>query len=736
MNQPDLLSALNSPQRSAITAPDGPVLVLAGPGSGKTRVLTHRIAWLVTQRAVPAWKILAVTFTNKAAKEMRSRVERLIDSPLAAPGSGQLWIGTFHAICARILRRETLHLPITADYVIYDTDDQRALMRDVIANGLNLDVKKNRPEAILNAISTAKNEAITPDRYPTSTYKEEITRRAYEMYQQRLIASNAVDFDDLLLHTVTLFQNQPGVLGKYANQFDHVLVDEFQDTNAVQYTLIKQLVSLRRNLFCVGDEDQSIYRWRGADFRNVLRLREDYPDLTTVLLEQNYRSTQTILDAATAVINRNTQRTPKRLFTEQSAGELITINESHNEVFEASFVVDTIAGLIATGEVEPGQCAVMYRTNAQSRVLEDSFVRANLPYRLVGATRFYGRKEIKDLLAYLRILHNPDDSVSLRRVINTPTRGIGDKTVDTLSAWADQMEVSMFTALGHLAAGDASPLSGRARTSLLEFYQRWTGWRTLLEATPLADVLKALIEQTGFEQFVRDGTEEGEDRWANVMELFNLLAEYEELPLSTFLEEIALVSDVDSLTEEVNAPTLLTLHAAKGLEFDVVFITGLEEEILPHSRAKDDPEEMAEERRLLYVGITRARKRLYLLYAFQRTQWGRTELNYPSRFLEDIPESLITGRRARKSSFTPRSEPLAWSLSKADGPPRIPQADRPVQPGERFKVGQKVFHSKFGIGMVIASRASGDDEEVSVVFEDSGLKKLMASFAHLVRVEE
>jgi DNA helicase-2/ATP-dependent DNA helicase PcrA len=722
---PDILAGLNQAQRSAVTAPDGPALILAGPGSGKTRVLTHRIAWLVGQRGLPPWKIVAVTFTNKAAKEMRARVERLFAGDLQG-----LRMGTFHAICAGMLRREADHLPITADYVIYDTDDQRALMKEVITGDLKLDDKLYRPDSILSRVSQAKNDLFTPDTFRPTTYREEVVKRAYESYQRRLIQSNAVDFDDLLLMAVRLFEDQPEVLARYQHTYDHVLVDEFQDTNTAQYRLVKLLASPRDNLFCVGDEDQSIYRWRGADFRNVLRLREDYPQLNVILLEQNYRSTQTILDAAVAVIDKNTQRTRKALFTEQSAGPDIVVFEANNETYEAQFVVDTIAGLVAQSEVEPGEVAVMYRMNSQSRVLEDAFVRANLPYRLVGGTRFYSRREIKDLLAYLRLIHNPDDGISLLRVINVPPRGIGGKTLDTLAAWAGELGTSPYGALQKLADGStAGPFSGRARNALMDFAIKLNAWRAAKDGMSIGDVLRRVIEDTGYEVYAHDNTEEGEDRWANILELINVAAEFEELPLGTFLEEVSLVSDIDTLPEGVNAPTLLTLHAAKGLEFDAVFMVGLEENLLPHSRSMSEPDEMAEERRLMYVGMTRARKRLYLLHAFQRTQWGQSELNPPSRFLDDIPKELTLASSRVGGLGSAYRQSTSWG-----GPPKI-SAPKPARPVGQFKSGQKVFHAKFGSGLVIESRLSGEDEEVSVVFDKSGLKRLLASFANLKIVE-
>jgi DNA helicase-2/ATP-dependent DNA helicase PcrA len=724
-----ILDGLNDAQRSAVTAPDGPVLVLAGPGSGKTRVLTRRIAWLIQERGVPPWRILAVTFTNKAAREMRQRVEGLLGEDLKG-----LSLGTFHATCARLLRREADFLPLTREYVIYDTADQRALIKDVIVGDLNLDEKRVQPNRVLSAISALKDEMITPEAYQPQVYRDEVVKRVYARYQERLLLNNAVDFDDLLMRTALLFEEQPEVLARYQRNTGHVLIDEFQDTNLVQYRLARQLSGGEDNLFCVGDEDQSIYRWRGADYRNVMRLREDYPTLHTVLLERNYRSTQLILDAAQAVIDKNAQRTPKNLVTDREGGPEIVLFEAFDEEEEARFVVDTIATLVATENIEPGECAVMYRTNAQSRAVEEAFIRAGLPYRLVGATRFYTRREIKDLIAYLRVIHNPEDGVSLLRVINTPPRGIGSKTLDTLVTWAGQHDLTLAGVLAALAADpDAIPLGGRARGALAGFAGMLEGWRDVRDKLPLGDLIRLVLDEVGYRDYVDDGTEQGADRWANVMELVNVAAEYPaDEPLSTFLEEVALVSDVDNLTEEVNAPTLLTLHAAKGLEYDVVFMVGLEDDMLPHARSLDDPEQMAEERRLMYVGMTRARQRLYLTYAFQRLIWGSTEVKMRSRFVDDIPVDLVLSARPDGSAYR---RATTWGRPSGRTPPKITRTGDSAPPAQQFKAGQRVLHAKFGEGIVIESRPSGADEEVSVAFEEAGLKRLIASFANLTLLD-
>ncbi len=703
-----LLKDLNSQQRAAVAASDGPVLVLAGPGSGKTRVLTHRVAWLVLERAVPPHRIVAVTFTNKAAREMRHRLEGL----LGHGRTGVLTLGTFHALCARILRREGPTIGIPRDYVIFDADDQRAVVRQVLRD-LNIDDKQYRPPAVHAAISRAKNELIPPEAYQPDSYFGEIVRRVYEQYQQRLRASNGLDFDDLLMETVRLFREHPEVLARYQERYLHILVDEFQDTNMAQYILLRQLAARHRNLFVVADEDQSIYRWRGADYRNIARLREDYPDLATYLLEQNYRSTQTILDVAHAVIRHNPGRTEKRLFTHRGRGVKVIVHEAYDPEDEAQFVVDTIAELVLRGEARPGDCAVMYRTNAQSRALEDAFIRAGLPYRLVGATRFYARREIKDLIAFLRVVHNPADSASLSRIIGVPPRGIGKRTVVALEEAARAQGAPLWWAVEAAATGaEGVPIAGRARAAVAAFHQMVQGWIEARESLTVLQLMDRVIAETGYEAYLRDGTEEGEDRWNNVQELRSVAAEYADLSLSDFLADVALVSDVDNLPEEVDAPTLLTLHSAKGLEFPVVFITGLEDGLLPHSRSWEDPEGLAEERRLLYVGITRAKDRLYLTYAFRRARYGAYEPNVPSRFLEDIPSHLIEGVRVRTR---PAEREIALEV--------VPTAAVP-----RFAAGDRVVHRVFGEGVVLESRPDGDDEQVTVAFEEVGLKRVMGSY--------
>ncbi len=721
----DFLDKLNPQQKSAVTAGAGPVLVVAGPGSGKTRVLTQRIAYLIAVEGVRPWQILAVTFTNKAAREMAERVKRLLPDQ-AIEG---IMLGTFHSICARMLRREADYLPIQSNFVIFDTDDQERIVKSVIRE-MNINEKLYRPASVLGAISRAKNELIGPDDFPAQTYRDEIVKRVYVEYQKRLIASNAVDFDDILLYTARLLEEQPSVRDKYAQRFRHVLVDEFQDTNLAQYALVKQLASFHRNIFCVGDPDQSIYAWRGADWRNVQRFDQDFPDAQTILLEQNYRSRQTILDAAMGVIDRAQNRRKKKLFSDRGAGEKIFFYEAPDDYAEAAFVVDAIAQMVASRQFEPGECAVMYRTNAMSRLIEEAFLQARLPYRLVGAQRFYGRREVKDMIAFMRLIHNPADEASLDRVINIPPRGIGDKTLTTLHMIARQNNTQPGHVLLDLARGAESPywksFAGRAAISLADFGGLLANWRTAALSLNTAELFDRVIKDLNFKEYIDDQSEEGEDRWENVLELKRLAEEYALRSMDEFLENIALVSDQDTI-KEGNVPTLLTLHAAKGLEYSVVFIVGLDDGILPHSRSFDQPESMEEERRLFYVGITRAKDKLYLIRAIQRGGRGAAEETYPSRFLDDVPADLLVGKTRTGRSIRGRLPDTQWSL------PTRPHA-APIMES-KYRAGTHVRHAVWGEGIVIDSRIQDDDEIVDVVFESVGIKRLAASLANLIVIK-
>jgi DNA helicase-2/ATP-dependent DNA helicase PcrA len=732
----DFLTKLNPQQRKAVTAPDGAVLVVAGPGSGKTRVLTQRIAYLIASEGIRPWQILAVTFTNKAAKEMDQRVKVMLNEQ-ATEG---MMLGTFHSICARILRREADHLPFESNFVIFDSDDQERIVKSIIKE-LNLNDKLYRAPSIHAAISRAKNELIGPDDYLINTYRDEVVKRVYIEYQKRLIASNAVDFDDLLVYTAQLLEGNPAVRDKYAQKFRHVLVDEFQDTNLAQYALIKQLSSHYKNIFCVGDPDQSVYGWRGADYRNIQRFEQDFPDSQVVLLEQSYRSHQNILDTATSVIDRSSNRHKKRLFSDRGAGEKIFLHEAYNDYDEAAFVVDTIAQLVQSKQFEPGECAVMYRTNAMSRLIEEAFLQARLPYRLVGAQRFYGRREVKDVISFLRLVHNPSDEAALGRIINVPPRGIGEKTLTTLHLIARQNETTPGAVLLDLGRGSESPFyksfTGRAALPLADFGGMFANWRALASIATIPELFDRILKDINYkEHVVEDESEESKDRWENVQELKRLAMEYSTRTMDEFLENIALVADQDTITD-ANAPTLLTLHAAKGLEFGAVFIVGLDDGIMPHSRSFDDPAQMEEERRLFYVGITRAKDKLYLLRALQRGGRGMSETTDASRFLEDIPANLLVGKTRTgrpTSSFsssqsfyrTPGPSESRWTVTP---PPRsVPVANLV---SSKFNSGDRVNHPSWGEGMVLESKIQDNDEIVVIEFKSVGLKRLAASLANL-----
>jgi DNA helicase-2/ATP-dependent DNA helicase PcrA len=723
----DFLDKLNPAQKSAVSAGDGPVLVLAGPGSGKTRVLTQRIAYLIGYQGIRPYQMLAVTFTNKAAREMEKRVQQLLGDEMTRG----LLLGTFHSTCARILRREAERLPVNSDFVIFDSDDQQSVVKNAIKE-LNLNDKVYRPVAVHAAISRAKNELIGPNDFPIVTYRDEAVKRIYKRYQELLQASNGVDFDDLLLMTTNLLADNPDIREKYAQRFRHVLVDEFQDTNIAQYNLIKYLSSVHHNVFCVGDPDQSVYRWRGADYRNVVRFEEDHPGCQTILLEQNYRSKQTILDAAMAVIDRNPRRKRKNLFTERGTGEKIVFFEAIDDYGEASFVVDTIAQLVASRQFEPGDCAVMYRTNSMSRLLEEAFLQARLPYRLVGAQRFYGRREVKDMIAYLRLVQNKEDDISLGRIINVPPRGIGEKTLTALHVVARAAGMTPGDALLDLARGSDSPFfaqfAGRAALALADFGGKLAAWRSFAPTSTISELFERIIQDIYYKDYLDDSTDEGKEHWENVLELQRLADEYGERTLSEFLENVALVSDQDTISEG-NVPTLLTLHAAKGLEFGVVFIVGLDDGILPHSRSFDEPEEMEEERRLFYVGITRAKERLYILRAQRRGGRGYAEDTVESRFLEDIPAALVSGqsRSGKRNAGSYGANKASWVLPSPARPAKILE--------QKYRAGMHITHSVWGEGIVLDSRAQNDDEIVDVVFNSVGIKRLAASLANLVIVK-
>ena len=726
----DILPALNPAQTEAVESIKGPVLILAGPGSGKTRVITHRVAYLIKTCGVSPYNIMAVTFTNKAATEMRERLQQLLGQVMEA-----LTIGTFHAICARILRREGKAINLEPSFVIYDEDDQLRLVKQVLEE-LNLDPKQYNPQALRSAISAAKSHLISPDHYAqlVSSYFEEIVHRVYQRYQQLLSQGQAVDFDDLLMKTVQLFQDHPRILTRYQSRYVHILVDEFQDTNIAQYELMKQLAGNYRNLCVVGDPDQSIYSWRFADLRNILSFEKDYPEAKIVFLEQNYRSTKTILGVASDVISANVLRKPKKLWTGNEDGAPVTIIESYNAEEEAQSVVREIEKLISQEQISLKDCAVMYRVNAQSRALEETFLRYGVSYKLVGGTRFYQRQEVKDIIAYLRVIHNPQDNISLTRIVNVPGRGIGQKTISALQSWANANDTSLFEALKQLSrnaiAGEAKQvLPSRIVQALAGFDALMAKLTAHSQDLSLSGLLDEILEDTGYREYILD-KEDGGERWENVTELRNVASEYDELDtteaLTAFLEKVSLVSDIDELDERGDAVTLITLHQAKGLEFPAVFIVGLEEGILPHRRSFDDPEEMEEERRLCYVGITRAKKRLYLLRSYRRSLFGGSTANPPSRFLKDISPQLIRPR----TLWEEPPAPAATTDFARDARP----SHRPLST-LTLKVGDHVRHNKFGPGIVMNCLPTTDDQELTVVFEEAGVKKLLASLARLEKIQ-
>ncbi|MBI2305567.1 MAG: UvrD-helicase domain-containing protein [Chloroflexi bacterium] len=723
----DILDGLNDAQREAVTVTQGPLLILAGPGSGKTRVIVYRVAYLIKVCGLSPRRILAVTFTNKAAREMKERLNQLL------PGSAQeLTVGTFHAFCARVLRTQGQHIGLDHNFVIYDDEDQLNLVKRSLLD-LNLDPKHYPPRPILSAISAAKSQLQSPEDFAqgVSTYHQEVVRRVYTRYQELLRESKGVDFDDLLMQTVLLFQSQPSVLESYQSRYLHILVDEFQDTNIVQYLLAKQLAAKHQNLCVVGDPDQSIYSWRQADLRNILNFEKDYPQVRVVYLEQNYRSTQNILQLAQHVIASNQQRKPKNLWTLNPSGTPITMVQAYNEDEEAQFVISEVERLMKDG-FQPKDCAVMYRVNAQSRSLEEAFLRYGMPYKLVGGIRFYERREVKDIIAYLRLIHNPYDNLSLARVINVPGRGIGTRTVEQLFAWARQKGLPVYTALQLLAQAEegreeelniaqAPSLAPRSHRALMGFLNLANELMTQGDTLDVLSLMDLILEKTGYREYLLEAGNEGEERWDNILELRSVAREHAHLPpqegRASFLESVALVSDQDELDVTANAVTLITLHAAKGLEFPVVFIVGMEEGLLPHFRSLDDVAQLEEERRLCYVGMTRAKKELYLVRALRRSLIGSSGPTLTSRFIKDLPSNLVRYRREgeeRKVAVPSRPAP---------------------RPTTTFSAGDRVRHSRFGEGVVVNCTPARGDQEIVVAFKGpAGIKKLLLSFAPLEKV--
>ena len=731
--------ALNPAQRHAVQVPGGPLLILAGPGSGKTRVIAHRIAYLVEDRAVPPWRVLAVTFTNKAAREMRERVEGLLGA-----AAGELSMGTFHGVCARILRRDGQEIGLPSDFTIYDRDDQTALVRR-IEKELHVDPRRFAPGAVLSAISAAKNQRLDAAGYQgrVGSYFEEIVGRVFEPYQQALERSAAVDFDDLLGDVLRLFERAPAVRDHYAERYLYLLIDEFQDTNLVQYLLARELASRHGNITAVGDPDQSIYSWRAADIRNLTNFQRDFPGGEVVLLEQNYRSTGHILRAADAVIRAADGRPQKTLWTENPDGGPVTEQEMRSGEEEAMFIGAEVERLSRGGGRNPGDFAVMYRTNAQSRALEEAFLYLAIPYRVVGGTRFYDRREVRDLLAYLRLIHNAADGVAFQRVVNVPARGIGARTLERITSAAGELGLSPLAVASRVARDDDEPalpqVRGDVRGALGSFVDLMDRLATLAARLTVAELLEEVLRSTGYREHLQRSDEaHAEGRRENVEELIEVARQYQDLEggasLASFLEDVALVADVDDHAAEApDAVTLTTLHAAKGLEFPVVFLAGMEEGLLPHVRSLDDPAQLEEERRLAYVGMTRARELLYLLHAMSRFHQGSLRRSTRSRFLDDIPEAELARPAAATAAAPALSARERRAALAARQPDTDPSAGEPQQPA--YAAGDRVVHAQFGRGVVVSCELVPGDQQVTVAFEGQGVKKLMLSFAPLTAVE-
>lgn len=743
----DWLATLNEQQKAAVTHTEGPLLVVAGAGSGKTRVLTYRIAYLLESgRAVPS-QILAVTFTNKAAAEVKQRLKDLV-----GPFAESLWVGTFHSTCVQILRRHADRIGMKRHFVIFDTSDQMAAIRATLKE-LNVDAKNFEPRAVLSAISAAKNELMDPSDYAqrASDFWERNVARFYEHYQNKLTEHSAMDFDDLLRLTVRLFQRHPDVLEEYQRRFKYVLIDEYQDTNKAQYVLVNLICAAHRNLCVVGDADQSIYRFRGADIRNILDFERDYPDARVVLLEQNYRSTKRILEAANAVISNNIDRPEKNLFTLNPEGELIRLFRADDERGEAAFVAGEIERLRREEGFSYQDLTILYRTHAQSRTFEEEFVRRGTPYRIVSGLRFYERKEIKDVIAYLRLVANPDDNLSLTRIINVPKRGIGDTTVGRIEQFAAQHGLTMFAAMQRV--GEIDDVSAAYAKRVTDFVQLIEKLRSLFEGISLTALVDRLLSETGMiRELENERTLEAEARIENLKEFVSVAKNFEtevESSLEAFLDHVALISDQDAYDESADQVTMMTLHAAKGLEFPVVFLVGLEDGVFPHSRAIWEPGELEEERRLCYVGMTRAEQILYLTSAKMRTLYGQTNYNELSRFVEEIPSDLIRDISAEQAT-TRRFGPIGRSAFSSSGSSarasggsisQIPsvgvQAVGPrgggtgQSPAHEYRAGDKVRHATFGIGTIVQVQAAGGDQILTVAFEGAGIKKLMAGMAPL-----
>lgn len=733
----DLLEGLNPQQREAVLHTEGPLLILAGAGSGKTRVLTNRIAYLVKERGVSPFNILAFTFTNKAAREMKERVSRLVEEK-----SDDIWVGTFHSTCVRILRRDIEKIGYDRNFVIYDTSDQQVLIKDCLKE-LRLNEKNFPPKSVLAMIGKAKDEledAETYKRRYENDYRMSKVASIYSLYQNKLRQNNALDFDDIIMLTIKLFLEHRPVLDYYQRKFRYILVDEYQDTNTAQYTLISLLAKESRNLCVVGDDDQSIYKWRGANIRNILDFEKEFKDCKVIKLEQNYRSTQNILDAANSIIRNNVGRKSKKLWTENGEGCRLKFGELDNEHEEALFVAREIKRLVLDEGMQYKDFAILYRVNAQSRVLEDMLMREGIPYRIFGGLRFYDRKEIKDIIAYLRTIQNPSDDISLKRIINVPKRGIGNTTVETAEEIATSRGCSIFSVI---SAADSIPELKRPAAKLGEFVSLLSGFKALKDTMRVSELISQVIEKSGLlEEQQLENTIESESRIENIKEFLSVAKEFEEQSeekdLEAFLSHISLISDVDSMEGEKDNVTLMTVHSAKGLEFPAVFLVGMEEGVFPGYRAlvDTDEDELEEERRLCYVGITRAKERLYLTCAHCRTLFGNTTYNKLSRFVNEIPQELLDGLYERKkiNPIQPKT-----TFNTADSVRDLLRqrgfdAVKSVK-DMNFKVGDSVRHKKFGEGVITLVEQEKDDYKLEIQFKTAGMKRLMAAYANLEKIK-
>ena len=746
------LEGLNKEQLEAVGHCEGPLLILAGAGSGKTRVLTHRMAQMITEKGIKPWNILAITFTNKAAKEMKERVVNLI----GAAGE-DMWISTFHSACVRILRRDIDRLGFDKNFVIFDSSDQQILVKDCLKE-LNLNDKNFPPKSVLHEISKAKDDMIDPEAYENmyaSDFRLNKISKIYSLYQKKLKLNNALDFDDIIVKAINLLTDFPEVLDYYQSKFHYIMVDEYQDTNNAQFTLIGLLAARHGNICVVGDDDQGIYSWRGANIRNILDFEKEFPGTKVIKLEQNYRSTESILDAANQVIRNNAGRKNKKLWTENGKGENLKYVCSGNEHEEANYVVYEINKQIKEGKRKYSDYAVLYRMNAQSRVLEEGFMKYGIPYKLVGALKFYDRKETKDLLAYLRLIHNPSDSISLKRIINVPKRGIGKTTIESLEQQAAAREISMFSLI---QSADSLQGVGRAVGSLQEFSSIICGLKAVQEKLKLSEFISEVLNRTGYlKELENEDTIEARGRIENLKEFISVALKFEkeneDADLGIFLENVSLVADIDTMNESNDAVILMTFHSAKGLEFPVVFMVGMEEGVFPGYRSMNEDSEMEEERRLCYVGITRAREQLFMTGAFSRTLFGSTTYNRMSRFLKEIPQNLIDGL---ETSSNKKDTLMSWDSTGVDSQRGSLYSKNAVNTLKNtgglatfvnnktiretielseLKTGVKVEHKKFGIGVITKVEEEGNDLKLDIAFNDSGKKRLMAQFAGLKIVE-